>query len=1235
MNVGNSVGGKGMSRKRRKYVSLRARLLAPSHIFYIKGSSKMFFLEVKVTEVLKTDWKEKLLGSRVIIIFPVEPSLPKDLRFMQNDPHLGLTYEITHLVKASLSLTSFQDIFSVFKITPDTKCEIISFPDAGSSMNESTITTTLNHNVAFSYKGIVTDDSFASSGVYILDKIVKLVATNLCVVTNVRLFKKGMTLEIFNSHYHGPESVIFLCARSFVKSHHYSNETSVHSKTSVDVYKEDPIVDLALDFNLGLRNIFTTLGSCLQISEFHTEYRSLVKEYFSTDEEHKSCCVIDVDLFQNNLIKPFKSIKAFKESFLSQFPTKKTVETESNKWIRWGSDVIEVNPKIKGPLVGKLIMDKNTGRYILKDNTESIPLILMEDEEPHHIGYLDLVINSLVILCEFNYYLVFEKSTNWNKIHAIDTNPELMDNEWIVIRCSPPTRNISSSISTPLEFIVEGKSKYSEKTEYLTIPCKDYIYLRPGTKIYHFKDFIDTKKEYYRLYFIKANRSILCDPQIDIKLFKNCLASHKITEIMANAPISGINFKCIVVNRWLYKSADKSKGSSYKDQCLTTLEPTEFGFVNCHSLQLVVAEDNTNEPLYNISFKNREKRSLSPWNSSWDASCCHIFGGGFVFRVINAFVDKFKKLTMTAYCLSCNTALSPGGCCPYVGCHATTPSNYVKVYSIFELSDESGEIVAVVSNTRETLQILLSLGDKEWDALMKVVIQIGYFTYTYKGFRQLPYTKFHEDALSEDCGKEMESYINYFYVLTEFHRLRYSKLKCIHQFGHQNAFILCALFDEKESNSIEDNENLLCEDCHVEYDSDADFIKSTTSSDYLSWLNILKYSSICLGIAFILGITIFIHFNQFNRILLVMSDVDSIVKKWSDLYSEEVLEFARPAEVSNEEVFRGKDKIDKNVQILSKSNVNDAQNREYLESRLASDLSNIRDTQYREFREWVMRVHEEFQRGDESNGNSELARSQSSFSIEASPSAPRLQESFTITLGAQMKQMHNLRLVAADVLDLCRYPAIPKDDSSSSLPQRLQTSMSLYSNNICGVVLLDNKDLDALLNRSNEYHFANYEQQLESIMSSDVKGKSLAWQLDDPCLELKSGDFYVTRHSNLCEVHVLFHMITDESILSGSINSRHPAVMGLRNVLKTASLSDVTTVTIPLLLASEMHEIMTVAWCMKRAELVFKCVKGFMMEVASWGGSDIKTLQFLVPKDIDEDVFNRLTSMLAGIFSNI
>ena len=57
------------------------------------------------------------------------------------------------------------------------------------------------------------------------------------------------------------------------------------------------------------------------------------------------------------------------------------------------------------------------------------------------------------------------------------------------------------------------------------------------------------------------------------------------------------------------------------------------------------------------------------------------------------------------------------------------------------------------------------------------------------------------------------------------------------------------------------------------------------------------------------------------------------------------------------------------------------------------------------------------------------------------------QESFTITLGAQMKQMYNLRLVAADALDLCVYD-LGDGLGDDSLPQRLQTSMSLYSTSL-------------------------------------------------------------------------------------------------------------------------------------------------------------------------------------------
>ena len=45
-----------------------------------------------------------------------------------------------------------------------------------------------------------------------------------------------------------------------------------------------------------------------------------------------------------------------------------------------------------------------------------------------------------------------------------------------------------------------------------------------------------------------------------------------------------------------------------------------------------------------------------------------------------------------------------------------------------------------------------------------------------------------------------------------------------------------------------------------------------------------------------------------------------------------------------------------------------------------------------------------------------------------------------------MKQMYNLRLVAADALDLVVYDL--RDGGEDSLPQRLQTSMSLYSTSL-------------------------------------------------------------------------------------------------------------------------------------------------------------------------------------------
>ncbi|KAG0730246.1 Protein C12orf4 [Chionoecetes opilio] len=70
----------------------------------------------------------------------------------------------------------------------------------------------------------------------------------------------------------------------------------------------------------------------------------------------------------------------------------------------------------------------------------------------------------------------------------------------------------------------------------------------------------------------------------------------------------------------------------------------------------------------------------------------------------------------------------------------------------------------------------------------------------------------------------------------------------------------------------------------------------------------------------------------------------------------------------------------------------------------------------------------------------------------------------------------------------------------------------------------------------------------------------------------------------------------------------------------------------PCALLETVLDEMTMSWCQKRAELVYKCIKGFMMEMSSWGGAEMKNMQFLVPKGISEELFQHLASMLPNIF---
>uniref|UniRef100_A0A3B1JA77 FERRY endosomal RAB5 effector complex subunit 3 n=1 Tax=Astyanax mexicanus TaxID=7994 RepID=A0A3B1JA77_ASTMX len=318
-----------------------------------------------------------------------------------------------------------------------------------------------------------------------------------------------------------------------------------------------------------------------------------------------------------------------------------------------------------------------------------------------------------------------------------------------------------------------------------------------------------------------------------------------------------------------------------------------------------------------------------------------------------------------------------------------------------------------------------------------------------------------------------------------------------------------------------------------------------------------------------------------------------------------------------------------------------------LENKWASELKQVTGIQKQEYQEWVIKLHQDLHNPNNSTINEEI-KVQSGQLAEAGDMGARhfeeqrqLEESFTIHLGAQLKTMHNLRLVRANVLDFCKHR---RHGSGGAKLRRLQTALSLYSVSLCGLVLLvDNRvnsysgikrDFATVSKECTDFHFPRLSEQLEVVQqvvlyaraqrsskqreqpemprngSSDDKNKNIERNSSN----ILPGEFYISRHSNLSEVHIVFHLCVDDNVRSGNLTARDPAIMGLRNILKVCCTHDITTITIPLLLVHDMSEEMTIPWCLKRAELVFKCVKGFMMEMASWDGGISRTVQFLVPQ---------------------
>lgn len=281
--------------------------------------------------------------------------------------------------------------------------------------------------------------------------------------------------------------------------------------------------------------------------------------------------------------------------------------------------------------------------------------------------------------------------------------------------------------------------------------------------------------------------------------------------------------------------------------------------------------------------------------------------------------------------------------------------------------------------------------------------------------------------------------------------------------------------------------------------------------------------------------------------------------------------------------------------------------------------------------------------------------------------AEGVNESFTIyvALGSQLKSMHNVCLVTVDRLtDLCQ--TLEGDWTTSS---RLEMATKLYSRNLSGTTLLvprdpmthinSHSDFFKICEQSTELHFDNLGDQLKKVaISNRTRNTWKADQIEEEAAKLISekktppeqavppsalrqdptcsiGDVYITRHSNLHKVQIVYHLVVDETLQSVEINSRHPCLAGIRNIIRTAARYNTSTIHIPLLLIDRPDESTTIAWCLKRAEMLFKCVKGYLMEVCS--GMDVESLphynvHFVLPSGLSPTIYSAISQMFPNIF---
>eukprot|EP01133_Synstelium_polycarpum_P014509 gene14509-17126_t len=226
----------------------------------------------------------------------------------------------------------------------------------------------------------------------------------------------------------------------------------------------------------------------------------------------------------------------------------------------------------------------------------------------------------------------------------------------------------------------------------------------------------------------------------------------------------------------------------------------------------------------------------------------------------------------------------------------------------------------------------------------------------------------------------------------------------------------------------------------------------------------------------------------------------------------------------------------------------------------------------------------------------------------------RVLESLQIAVGIQKKKIFEFRLIDASPLQLCR----PVSTGEYLKSKRIEYIQTLYSDSLSAVILLadpslsfsshSEKNFIQYCNMSTELHFESIDEQI------DIFKKTIGDTV------LKTGDFFITKHSNLSDVQVVFHLLADSKHRTPWGESAMPTssdlAKGLRNILLTASKYGIGSLTIPIALTEADVEMnVTNSSIANRTTSILSVVRASLTSLHEM--TSIKVVQFSMPSSLD------------------